>query len=166
MKKNLSIFLVLLTVMSIMLFSVGCDMDDMQGENNNNTSASPSTSVNNTGDPMNGSGDEIIGDGESVIEGFVEGQEINEADLPQNILSAIKENAEDMLISGISYATNVGKQAYRVILSQTGMGTSREIYVTANGEVIPTTDENSGTQGPSQSSTASASPNTSESEGK
>ncbi len=181
MKKNLSILLVLLTAISVAFFAVGCDMDDMQG-GNNNTSASPDT-TGNTVLNSDGNHTDMIGDGESVIEGFVEGQEVNEADIPQNILTAIKNAGENMLISGISYATYVGKQTYRVILSETGMGTSREIYVSANGEVIPTDSQASPTanasstaqsgssqSGSSQSGNAqsgtSASPSTTAAEGK
>lgn len=124
MKKNLSRILAAAMIGCIMILNFGCDMMD------NNKNPTHSHSPNET--------DKIITDGESLIENFVEGEEIDEKDLPEKILNAIKNEGENLLISAVSYATYVGKQTYRVILSETGMGNTREIYVTANGEVIPT----------------------------
>lgn len=133
MKKNLSAISVLMTLMLVLFMFAGCDMEDF-GIGNQRPTNSPDNSATNT----HGASSTLVPEGESVIEGFVEGQEIDEKDLPENIISAIKEMGENLIISGASYATYVGKQAYRVILSETGMGATREVYVNANGEVIPT----------------------------
>lgn len=144
MKKNLSAISVLMTVMLVLFMFAGCDMEDF-GMGNQRPANSPDNSATNT----HGVSSTLVPEGESVIEGFVEGQEIDEKDLPENILSAIKEIGENLIISGASYATYVGKQAYRVILSETGMGATREVYVNANGEVIPTETLTSATPGSS-----------------
>ncbi len=72
-----------------------------------------------------------------AIEGFVEGSVVEVAKLPEKVTAAIKKEYADAAIKSASYATYENKQTYKVVIQQGKDEATQEVYVTADGQIIP-----------------------------
>lgn len=69
------------------------------------------------------------------IDGFVEGTVIDEKDVPENILTSIKNLFPNMEIQSITFATYQGYQAYKVTLQGDGE-LAKTCYVYSDSSIV------------------------------
>lgn len=77
------------------------------------------------------------GNTDGVIEGFKEGEVVDADKLPDKVKTAIKEKYPEATIKTVTFATYENQQLYKILLQKTENDTTEEVYVTANGAIIP-----------------------------
>ena len=88
------------------------------------------------------------GNTDGVIEGFKEGEVVDADKLPDKVKTAIKEKYPEATIKTVTFAT------YKILLQKTENDTTEEVYVTANGAIIPAKATAAATPGVSPAGTA------------
>ena len=100
------------------------------------TSVEPSVSPNVSGSPEASTSPEVSGSpGVDDIEGVSEGKVIDEKDVPEDILTAVRDVFGEMKIQSITYDRFQGRQAYKVTLQGEGE-LAKTCYVYADGTII------------------------------
>ena len=77
------------------------------------------------------------GNTDGVIEGFMEGEVVDADKLPDKVKTAIKEKYPEATIKTVTFATYENQQLYKILLQKTENDTTEEVYVTADGAIIP-----------------------------
>ncbi len=111
--------------------------------------ASPAVSPQVT----NNAGPNTQGNAEGVIEGFREGEVVDTDKLPEKVKTAVKEKYPEAAIKTVTFATYENQQLYKVLLQKTENDTTEEVYVTANGVIIPAKATAAATPGASPAGT-------------
>ena len=91
------------------------------------------------------------GNTDGVIEGFKEGEVVDADKLPDKVKTAIKEKYPEATIKTVTFATYENQQ---LLLKKTEHDTTEEVYVTANGAIIPAKATAAATPGVSPAGTA------------
>jgi len=94
------------------------------------------------------------GNTDGVIEGFKEGEVVDADKLPDKVKTAIKEKYPEATIKTVTFATYENQQLYKILLQKTENDTTEEVYVTANGAIIPAKATAAATPGASPAGTA------------
>ena len=94
------------------------------------------------------------GNTDGVIEGFKEGEVVDADKLPDKVKTAIKEKYPEATIKTVTFATYENQQLYKILLQKTENDTTEEVYVTANGIIIPAKATAAATPGVSPAGTA------------
>ena len=94
------------------------------------------------------------GNTDGVIEGFKEGEVVDADKLPDKVKTAIKEKYPEATIKTVTFATYENQQLYKMLLQKTENDTTEEVYVTANGAIIPAKATAAATPGVSPAGTA------------
>lgn len=94
------------------------------------------------------------GNTDGVIEGFKEGEVVDADKLPDKVKTAIKEKYPEATIKTVTFATYENQQLYKILLQKTENDTTEEVYVTANGAIIPAKATAAATPGVSPAGTA------------
>ena len=84
----------------------------------------------------NGTGGPNGTSGNGYIEGFREGEVIQEHELPAHVLAAIRDEYPNTTIKSASYATYLNRHMYLVTLEGGPQGTT-QVYVSAEGTLTP-----------------------------
>ena len=84
-----------------------------------------------------GTGPNTQGNTDGVIEGFKEGEVVDADKLPDKVKTAIKEKYPEATIKTVTFATYENQQLYKILLQKTENDTTEEVYVTADGAIIP-----------------------------
>ena len=90
----------------------------------------------------------------AAIEGFKEGEVVDADKLPDKVKTAIKEKYPEATIKTVTFATYENQQLYKILLQKTENDTTEEVYVTANGAIIPAKATAAATPGVSPAGTA------------
>lgn len=77
------------------------------------------------------------GNTDGVIEGFMEGEVVDADKLPEKVKAVIKEKYPEATIKTVTFATYENQQLYKILLQKTENNTTEEVYVTADGAIIP-----------------------------
>ena len=101
-----------------------------------------------------GTGPNTQGNTDGVIEGFKEGEVVDADKLPDKVKTAIKEKYPEATIKTVTFATYENQQLYKILLQKTENDTTEEVYVTANGAIIPAKATAAATPGVSPAGTA------------
>ena len=97
-----------------------------------------------------GTGPNTQGNTDGVIEGFKEGEVVDADKLPDKVKTAIKEKYPE----AVTFATYENQQLYKILLQKTENDTTEEVYVTADGAIIPAKATAAATPGVSPAGTA------------
>ena len=136
MKKRVSLAMMAMLIVAAMLMAAGCA---------NNTpdpapSPSPQANISPSPDaPMVEVSPEVQQSpmAEGPIENFVEGAVIELTQLPGEISDAIKKEYADATVKSASYATYENQQMYKVVIQRAEDDATEDVYVTAEGKIIP-----------------------------
>ena len=101
-----------------------------------------------------GTGPNTQGNTDGVIEGFKEGEVVDADKLPDKVKTALKEKYPEATIKTVTFATYENQQLYKILLQKTENDTTEEVYVTANGAIIPAKATAAATPGVSPAGTA------------
>lgn len=139
MKKRVSLAVTALLVVMAMLMAAGC-------ANNSGPETTPSPSPAAVVSPSpEGEGPMTSASpgvqqppmAGGVIQNFVEGAVVELTQLPAEITEAIKKEYADATVKSASYATYENQQMYRVSIQRSEDDAAEDVYVTADGRIIP-----------------------------
>lgn len=138
MKKRVSLAMMAMLIVAAMLMAVGCanNTPDPAPSPSPDTMISPSPETEGPMVEVSPSAEQPPMAG-GVIQNFVEGAVVEIAQLPAEITDAIKKEYADATVKSASYATYENQQMYKVVVQRAEDDTTEEVYVTADGKIIP-----------------------------
>lgn len=136
MKKRVSLAVTAMLILTAMVMAAGC------ADSNPTPATSPTPHISLSPSPVAETPiivepDMATPDAGQVIQGFVEGAVVEVTQLPQKVTDAIKKEYADATVKSASYATYENQQTYRVVIQRAEDDATEEVYVTADGVVIP-----------------------------
>ncbi|MBQ4611716.1 MAG: hypothetical protein IJB30_08265 [Clostridia bacterium] len=139
MKKRVSLAVTALLALGAMLIAAGCaNNSEPQTTPAPSPAAMASPSPQSEG-PMTEASPDVQQSPMTggAIENFVEGAVVELAQLPAEITEAIRKEYADATVKSASYATYENQQMYRVSIERAEDEAAEDVYVTADGQIIP-----------------------------
>ena len=138
MKKRVSLAFAAIFVVAAMLMAAGCARKTPEA------TPSPSPEIMASPGPDGGNATvEVSPDAQQspsvggAITNFVEGAVVELTQLPEKVTEAVKKQYAEGTVKSASYATYENQQMYKVIIERPEDNTTEEVYVTAEGKIIP-----------------------------